>query len=508
MDPAYTADKRAQTRERAITCPRSTSGQPHNNHSINHGASSQHDTAAGEDLRKYLILPSQLSSSSSFTTSPYQSHYLPFSPPSDLRSTVSGQIRVKMEMETAPANNLGVGGAGGALDRIFSIDDYMATHAEDMSKEKAAVEASGRATRPTNKNRTLVPVGARSSKHICQLNDKCQGLSIGYPEFVFSGDSIQGWSVQMRFLGSDSEWKGPFPSKQQGKEAMSEMALAVLAEKEKKGAWKGKRKGKDAVNWIGRLLEFHRAIAAPEPIYNDYQLGTSFTCLVTMDGYPSPFGSQSVLFLSKKAARQHAAECAFKHLQGLGLCSEGMKRAGGTKRRKSAAVDSHKSIVVKNDPKHPSNTSGDMVPKVSFAQRAAELSTQLSLGAPEWRYSPSDPAAPGFHTVACYFKSGGLHQGPIGEVRHIHGKKNAKEECARNTVVYLIGVRDRRLSYGQKMMMGVEGGEGVAGVAALGGFEGEDSYGWEKQRIKREEEEHEEEGDVDPDFTDAYEFLP
>lgn len=51
---------------------------------------------------------------------------------------------------------------------------------------------------------------------------------------------------------------------------------------------------------------------------------------------------------------------------------------------------------------------------------------------------------------------GPLHEGPIGEVRNVYGKKRAKEECARLVVGYLEGVRERRREEGRRrMMMGV-----------------------------------------------------
>jgi hypothetical protein len=64
-------------------------------------------------------------------------------------------------------------------------------------------------------------------------------------------------------------------------------------------------------------------------------------------------------------------------------------------------------------------------------------------------------------------------KGPIGEVRNIHGKKKAKEECARLTLEYLKEVRDRRVAYGKEMMAGIGEAEGVVAAAAGRAVEGE-----------------------------------
>ena len=63
--------------------------------------------------------------------------------------------------------------------------------------------------------------------------------------------------------------------------------------------------------------------------------------------------------------------------------------------------------------------------------------------------------------MACFFRNAGKHEGPIGEVRNVFGKKKAKEECARLTVEYLGRVRDGRVEAGMRLVKG--GGEGGKG---------------------------------------------
>lgn len=107
----------------------------------------------------------------------------------------------------------------------------------------------------------------------------------------------------------------------------------------------------------------------------------------------------------------------------------------------------------------------------SYAQRVARMAIVLAMGTPEWKFTPS-AIDRDFNTVQCYFRGAGDHEGPIGEVRNIMGKKKAKEECARLTLAYLEDVYAQRLEYGQKMMGGIIGGEellgGVLGKASDG----------------------------------------
>lgn len=89
----------------------------------------------------------------------------------------------------------------------------------------------------------------------------------------------------------------------------------------------------------------------------------------------------------------------------------------------------------------------------------------LNLGTPEWCFTHEDPAVPDIHTVFCSFKNSGGHEGPIGEVRNIFGKKKAKEECARLTLQYLTELKEKREEFGRRMMAGINRGVGVAGLS-------------------------------------------
>lgn len=171
------------------------------------------------------------------------------------------------------------------------------------------------------------------------------------------------------------------------------------------------------------------------------------------------------------------------HFQTAGLWPDTATDLGGIKKVKSPPVPASNSTT----PTAVASTSSaaDNLPGASsYAQRAAHLATQLGLNTPEWRYAPSYTSAQGFHTVSCFFKNGGPHEDPKCEVRHVFGKKNAKEECARLVLQYLEGLREKRMEYARGVMAGMKGGEGVVGRAVGKVVEGE---GGRNEKMESEE---------------------
>ncbi|KAI4953408.1 hypothetical protein J4E91_002255 [Alternaria rosae] len=399
------------------------------------------------------------------------------------------------------------------LDGVISIDDFLdqnrdAHEAQKLVKEtKQSAPPPSKKPKPTNQKPTpLTPVavGARSSRHTILLHEKYQALGIPQPLFTYGGSGETGWTVSVSFPGLDDaeELQGlefdeerKFNSKQEAKEALSQKALAVLEELEKEGrvkkGGKGKKKTQDiseeqvvqsvkeekgpGENFVGKLLEFQRATDSPQPTYTDYQSGQRFSCLITIEGEgeAQQFGSIENLFSSKKAARQDAARHAVEHFKALGTWPDDDTAVGGIKKKKKAQPTDPE-IVSISTPDGSSSTSPIQATSTtpapsgtpSYASRVASLAVTLALPTPEWSYTPH-PSDPTFHNVCCFFKGAGPHEGPIGEVRNIYGKKKAKEECARLTLEYLMEVKEKRMQYGMSVMRGVLGGEGADGVVGV-----------------------------------------
>ena len=195
-----------------------------------------------------------------------------------------------------------------------------------------------------------------------------------------------------------------------------------------------------------------------------------------------------------------------EYFKSIGTWPEDVTLVGGIKKKK--AQPSIPDMVSISEP--------DLVPSLaststaspgtkSYAQQVASLAVILALPTPEWQYT-SHPEDPNFHTVTCFFRGAGPHEGPIGEVRNIYGKKKAKEECARLTLEYLKDVREKRVAYGAEMMKGIAGAEGVLAAAAGKPVEGEGKNA-KKDAVARRgfENKMEESSEEDEVFADALE---
>ncbi|KAG9188220.1 hypothetical protein G6011_02143 [Alternaria panax] len=427
------------------------------------------------------------------------------------------------------------------LDGVFKIEDFMDQHkdahqAQILAREAKHAAAASPPSKKSKLNENVAPlkpvaVGARSSKHTILLHEKYQALGIPQPLFTYEGGSETGWTVSVSFPGLDDadELQGlseakKFNSKQEAKEAMSQKALAVLKRLEEEGkvqkAHKSNKKKKKSAggqavqqveeekepgeNFIGQLLEFQRATDSPQPTYTDYQSGQRFACILTIEGLNREFGSIDSLFSSKKAARRDAARHAVEYFKSIGTWPDDVTLVGGIKKRK-VQPSIVEMVSISTPDRTPSQASTSASTK-SYAQQVANLAVILALPTPEWQYT-SHPEDPNFHTVTCFFRGAGAHEGPIGEVRNIYGKKKAKEECARLTLEYLKEVREKRVAYGAAVMKGIAGAKGVLAAAAGKPIEGEDKKVKEDAAAMRklEKDMGESSSEEDDVFADALE---
>ncbi|KAF2623034.1 hypothetical protein BU25DRAFT_494675 [Macroventuria anomochaeta] len=371
------------------------------------------------------------------------------------------------------------------LDGVFSLDEFLsnnqAIHDALVAAREAAETPPAKKSKKSNNASQPQPVvvGARSSKYTILLHEKYQALAIPQPVFTFGGDSVTRWTVEISFPGLANadelqglKEEGRFNSKQEAKNAASKTALTILERLEQEGRvtkagktkkpngepaqQQPKQKEEPDENFVGQLLEFQRSTSAPHPTYTDWQLGTRWACTLEIEGHDQPFGSQDALFGSKKLARQYAASCAVFHFKSQGLWPEEFTNVGGIRKRKPAANNSPSPCADGRKANVASSTGG-----ASAASQAAALAHLLNLNTPEYRYTHEKPSVPDVHTVSCFFRNGGAHEGPIGEVRNVFGKKKAKEECARLTLGYLTEVKRQREEVAARLMVGIAGGAGV-----------------------------------------------
>jgi hypothetical protein len=218
------------------------------------------------------------------------------------------------------------------------------------------------------------------------------------------------------------------------------------------------------------------------------------------------FGTLDMTRSSKKAARQEAARCAIEYLKSQNLWPD-VAGISGIKKKKPSSLqgtqipahvipwtshDDDACMTFSSSPPCSASASSSL----SYAQRVSDLARTLSLGSPEWRYTPSP--SPDFHTVACFFSMPGAHAGPIGQVRNILGRKKAKDECARLTLAYLEELERLRIERAMRVMGVVRDGEGE------GEGEGVDGKGGKRlEQLGLEESD----AHLDVEFQDAMEVL-
>ncbi|KAJ4375476.1 hypothetical protein N0V86_007007 [Didymella sp. IMI 355093] len=434
-------------------------------------------SAAGDDLREYLIVPP--ASSSSYSTSHFDQFGNIHSAPDPQPGTPRFHKFVNRKVENTNME----------VDHAAHPSPISAVHASDTS---IAIPVSGVMSLNDFLSSTSVQpvaVGAKSSQHTVKLHELHQKLAIPQPVFTYTGDGVTKFAVEVNFPGLvDAEElqglkeEGRFNSKQEAKEASSKSALAVLERLVEEGRINKAKKPKGeptqqqpteweelGENFVGQLLEFQRATDGPQPTYTDYQIGTRWACLAEIEGHDQPFGSLDAPFGSKKAAHQHAASCAVAHFKAAGTWPDEFTEVGGIKKRKSA-VASPASGSVDGRTASVALTGG-----ASATSQVAALAHLLSLSTPEYRFTSPDPSISDVHTVSCFFKNGGAHEGPIGEVRNIFGKKNAKNECARKTLQYLTSLKSEREAIANRLIAGIQGGAGIASVGVGMAMDGEEN---------------------------------
>lgn len=82
----------------------------------------------------------------------------------------------------------------------------------------------------------------------------------------------------------------------------------------------------------------------------------------------------------------------------------------------------------------------------SYTLKVLKLCSLLQLPQPIYRLAPNPLATvPNILAGAAYFPDSAIHRhpllvGPVGEVRNVFGKKNAKEECARGVFQVLMKI--------------------------------------------------------------------
>ncbi|KAI9705998.1 MAG: hypothetical protein M1836_005404 [Candelina mexicana] len=323
----------------------------------------------------------------------------------------------------------------------------------------AQVQSSDSAAAPL-KPPTNIPVQigkTHSAAHIIEFYKLCQERALT-PTFTFTSAADRAeFGVQVTFGGYSVVDEGPFASKKEAKEVGAEKGVKVLKDAPVPEKFVGGKEGEKGENWVGILsgmillrygvkrrffdkginIEYCAFEDIPQPSFTDYAVGQHFACEATITKRPDePFGSRENAFPTKKAAKANAAKEAVLwlrqdgHLSADGPSKKKRKIAGAILAESPAAVGR---IANKETISNAQKVNGGfrqlLGPKEELSQRG--------LSPPEYRFT-QDP--PGFYTGAAYFPREPEIQGPIGEIRHTHGIKHAKDDCARQILLHLEGI--------------------------------------------------------------------
>ncbi|KAF2174909.1 hypothetical protein K469DRAFT_704031 [Zopfia rhizophila CBS 207.26] len=364
-----------------------------------------------------------------------------------------------------------------ALKSIYTIEEYA----------ELPVDSPNTPLRPK-------AVSTRNSTKVIAFYEKLAAFGLPNPVLRHEGDGLNGWDVQMKFLEGELEQtiddSGPYPSKKDARDAVVGRGLEILSQLEAEGKISKKGKGKQKAasetlqpekeeeepkepgrNYVGLLLEFQRSNNADQPNYTMFSLGASWSCEMRLPGLSRIFGGMSSYFPGKKVARQNAAKEGIDYYKSINLWPKDIDEATGSIKKKKA-VQPPPSSKPKKKASGPNTTSAV---EASYASLVAEVARELHYPAPQYVFESADIQAPNFYTVKCFFKElNGSGSGPHGEVRHVYGKKNAKEACARLTWAYLNSIKMQRLQAVQRMLEMADA-DSEDGVEASGDEQFEDA---------------------------------
>ena len=182
------------------------------------------------------------------------------------------------------------------------------------------------------------------------------------------------------------------------------------------------------------MPEYHQSIDPHKgSVYEDYSVGLSFGATCTIPSRAAqPFGSPSVPYPSKKAARANAARLAVEHLIETGELNPNGSPAKLRKKAKLGAA-----VRLQGQ--------GLEVKKAStYTQKVNEAYGLLGLQTPQYVLAPASDMTPSmFSGYASFPNEPGLPR-EIGEVRNVFGKKNAKEWIAKGVWELLRELAEKR----------------------------------------------------------------
>ncbi|KAI7179898.1 hypothetical protein D0869_10192 [Hortaea werneckii] len=316
-----------------------------------------------------------------------------------------------------------------------------------------------------------VPVNPEYS---IKFNDLCVKHFI-VPAFEYDMPHQQCETVSVQFGDRKVDAIGPFASKKHAKEKVCKLAWPQLLEMDEHLQNKRKRpeppqSGSGGIaselltaeNFIGLLQEYTQANRQGSAVYEDSRTITTpirFLCTVRIeDMLGMPLGSSTDFYQSKQEAKRAAAREAV-----LWLRSQGKMRPAPPSVNKRLKLDQPSAMELSHESTSLTQlvSDADLDPgaKTTSAARLHELAAVLGFRSPIYESHPSVP--PPGKTLAAHEMSSAFVDmyvrfsdqdvqkesrlaGPLGKVEHVHGRKNAKEQCCREAVRILEEIQRER----------------------------------------------------------------
>lgn len=306
---------------------------------------------------------------------------------------------------------------------VISVDDYLERPQTKAFLAAANANSNGKSSEDkTNGSLAVVqPVKLgepTSSFHTAELNQLGQLLRI-VPEYNLEGDSQQGWGGKLT-LGERviTEEGIRWQTKRAAKDGLAKLGVEAMK------AMTSVQDRLKTRNWAGLLHEYYARSTSSDvgwPLYTEYAIGSCFACTCTIPARSEPFGSATSPFPNKRAARASAAMEAMQFLTEQGLTD----------------LDRTDVRIAKN-----SKAMLEAISNVSsYAKKVNEICPLLGLRQPQYRIAPNvDAPVVNILSGAAYFPDTPLLPGPVGTIRNIYGKKNAREECARKVYKVLMHI--------------------------------------------------------------------
>ncbi|KAI9835468.1 MAG: hypothetical protein M1819_002386 [Sarea resinae] len=260
------------------------------------------------------------------------------------------------------------------------------------------------------------------------------------------------FQASLRLDGKEIEHDGTaYFNKKEAKAAVSLRGIELLERMDEKREAESKMDKNE--NWIGLLAEYCVAEGIAPPAYDFHQVEDQlkFVCSVRIEKRLEAFGSSSKLFPTKKAAKANAASEAVEWLRETSLLEKDCQHPKKKKRlgssHNTAPIVSGGSMSVGEEKLINEQEDAVEVQKVTKGQKTLgeqealrsvkEISFAKKVNAPEYRLASTEQA-PTIYSGAAYFTNDPLVKGPIGAIRHVRGRKVAKEQCAKKVLEFLV----------------------------------------------------------------------